>query len=76
MVVTLIGLFAPSRTAASPRQRSFRASPTPPVFVAMIVTYLWITGIRGRELVPTRQRASGELAMEPDGRKAASPERR
>lgn len=66
MVVTLIGLFVfvpdGGITAAAIVSSVSYAS----VFVAMIVTYLWITGIRGRELVPTRARLR-ELAMEPDG---------
>jgi len=66
MVVTLIGLFVfvpdGGITAAAIVSSVSYAS----VFVAMVATYLWITGIRGRELVPTRARLR-ELATEPDG---------
>ena len=66
MVVTLIGLFVfvpdGGITAAAIVSSVSYAS----VFVAMVATYLWITGISGRELVPTRARLR-ELVTEPEG---------
>jgi hypothetical protein len=66
MVVTLIGLFVfvpdGGITAAAIVSTVSYAS----VFVAMVATYLWVTDVRGRELVPTRARLR-ELAAEPDG---------